>query len=143
VTWRRRHFVERPIDSITNFEFIFEWLEMNVARSVLDRLVENQVDKTNDGSCVCFGFHCRLAVSFAQLKRLASFAELLENVFHARRIAAVMLLDQVFDLIRGRNDDVDILPERKAKIFRGIKIEGINKCYAQCGSAHLNRESAV
>ena len=37
---RRRHFVERAIDAITNFEFVFERLEMNVARAVLDRLVQ-------------------------------------------------------------------------------------------------------
>ena len=54
-----------------------------------------------------------------------------------------MLLDQVFDLIRRRNDDVDVFTEREAKIFRGVKIEWINERNAQCSSAHLNRESAV
>ena len=77
------------------------------------------------------------------VQQLASFAELLENVLHARRIGAVMLLDQVFDLIRRRNDDVDIFPEREAKIFGGVKIERINERDAQCGSAHLNWESPM
>ena len=77
------------------------------------------------------------------MKRLASFAELLENVLHARGIAAVILLDQVFDLIRRRNDDVDIFPEREAKVLRGVKIKRINERDAQCGSAHFNRKSAM
>ena len=45
---RRRHFVKRAVDAITNFEFVFERLEMNVARAVLDRLVQDQIDKAND-----------------------------------------------------------------------------------------------
>src|SRR6185312_10913587 len=52
MTRRRRHFVERAVNAIANFEFIFEWLEMNIARSVLDRLIKDQIDKANDGSCV-------------------------------------------------------------------------------------------
>ena len=36
---RRRHFVKRAIHAITNFEFVFEWFEMNVAGPVLDRLI--------------------------------------------------------------------------------------------------------
>src|SRR5207248_10969448 len=65
MTWRWRHFVERAIDAIADLELIFEWLEMNVARAVLDRLVKNEIDKANDRSCVCFGFNCRFAVSLA------------------------------------------------------------------------------
>ena len=54
-----------------------------------------------------------------------------------------MLFDQVFDLIRGRNDDLDILTERKAKILRSGEIERINEGDSQSGSAHLNRKSTV
>ena len=54
---RRRHFVECPVDTIADFEFVFERLEMNVAGPVLDRLVENQIDETDDRGGVCFGFY--------------------------------------------------------------------------------------
>src|SRR4029450_4304081 len=146
MTRRWRHFVECAINAIADLELIFEWLEMNVARTVLNRLVKNKIDKANDRSCVCFGFNCRFAVSLAvpcDGQKLASLAELLENFVHARRIGAVMLFDQIFDLIRGRNDDVDVFTERKAKILRSVEIERINEGDSQCSAAHLNRKSTV
>src|SRR5215475_16161581 len=63
MTRRWRHFVERAINAISDFELIFEWLEMNVARAVLDRLIKNEIDEANNGRCVCFGFDCSFAVS--------------------------------------------------------------------------------
>jgi hypothetical protein len=77
MTRRRRHFVERAIDAIADFEFIFEGLKVNIAREVLDRLVEDQIDKANDGSCIRLGFNRSLALSLAQLQKLPNFAELL------------------------------------------------------------------
>jgi hypothetical protein len=62
---RRRHFVKRAIDPIANFEFVFERLEVNVARAILDRLVENKIDKTNDWSCIRLRFNLGFAVFFA------------------------------------------------------------------------------
>ena len=53
---RRGHFVKRAVDAITNFEFVFERLEVNVTGPVLDRLVQNQIDETNDRGGICFGF---------------------------------------------------------------------------------------
>ena len=54
-----------------------------------------------------------------------------------------MLFDQVFDLTGGRNDDVDVFTQRKAKILRSVEIERINERDSQSGSAHLNRKSTV
>ena len=51
---RRRHFVKRAVDAITNFEFVFERLEMDVARAVLDRLEQDQIDEANDRRGVRF-----------------------------------------------------------------------------------------
>src|SRR4030095_13509376 len=141
-----RHFVQRAINAIADLELICEWLEMNVARAVLNRLVKNEIDKANDRCCVCFGFDCRLAVSFASVcgvDKCARLAELLENFFHARRVGAVRLFDQVFDLIRWRNNDLDVFTECKAKGLRSVKIERIDESDSQCWSAHLNRKSAV
>ena len=53
---RRRHFVKRAIDAVTNLEFVFERLEMDVARAILDRLVQDQIDEANDRRGVRFGF---------------------------------------------------------------------------------------
>ena len=43
-----RHFVKRAINAISNFEFVFERLEVNVAGAILNRLLQNQIDKPND-----------------------------------------------------------------------------------------------
>src|SRR5206468_5163297 len=127
MTGRWRHLIKRPIDAIADFEFVFERFEVNVARAVLDRLVKNKINEANYGCRVRLRFSCSFAVSFPQLQKLASFAELLENVFHARRVAAVILLDQFFDLLRRRNHDLNVFTEREAKVFRGMKIKWINK----------------
>ena len=49
---RRRHFVERAVDAIPDFELGFEGLEMDVAGAVLDGLLEDQVDELDDGNVV-------------------------------------------------------------------------------------------
>ena len=64
---RRRHFVERAVDAITNLEFVLERLEMDVARPVLDRLIQDQIDETNDRSRVGFRFDVRRAFVTARL----------------------------------------------------------------------------
>src|SRR5258705_3340993 len=99
MTGRRRHFVERAVDAIADFEFVFEGLKVNIARDVLNRLIEDQIDETNNRGCIRLGFNRSLAFSLAQLEKLPNFPELLENFLHARRVSAVMLLDQIFDLI--------------------------------------------
>ena len=71
MTRRRRHFVKRAIDAITDFEFVFERLEMNVAGPVLDRLIQNQIDEANDRGCAGFGFSSDRAIAFPQLHELA------------------------------------------------------------------------
>src|SRR4029453_1632065 len=110
---------------IADFEFVFEGLEVNIARPVLDRLVEDQIDKPNDRGCICLGFNRGLAISLSQLEKLPNFAELLENFLHARRVGAIMLLDQIFDLIWRRNDHVNVFAKRKAEILWRAMIERI------------------
>jgi hypothetical protein len=41
MTRGRRHFVKRTVDAIADFEFVFERLEVNIARAVLDRLIQD------------------------------------------------------------------------------------------------------
>ncbi len=45
---RRGHLVERAVHAVADFELVLERLEMDVARPVLDRLIEDQVDETDD-----------------------------------------------------------------------------------------------
>ena len=60
-----RHFVKRTINAISNFEFVFEWLEVNVARAILNSLVQNQIDKPNDRCGVCLRFYLGRGPIFA------------------------------------------------------------------------------
>src|SRR5947207_14877822 len=60
-----RHFVQRAINAIADLELLLERLEMNVSRPDLDRLVKNEVDKANDGSCGCSVCDCGVAVALA------------------------------------------------------------------------------
>src|SRR6266705_1482996 len=110
---RRRDFVKCAVDAIPDVEFVFERLEVSVARSVLDRLVKNEINKASDGCRVRLGFNDSFAVALAQLQKFPSFAELLENLIHAGGIAAIMLLDQFFDLIGRRNHYLNVFTERE------------------------------
>ena len=124
VARRRRHFVQRAVDAITNFEFVLERLEMDVARAVLNRLEQDQIDKANDRRGVRFRFNVvpRFLVT-AQCHQLARFAELFENVLHAGGVGPVVAFDAIFDLLRRRDDNVDVFAEREAQIFRRAQIE--------------------
>ena len=71
-TRRRRHFVERAVDAVANFELVLERLEVNVARAVLDRLEQDQVDEADDRRRVRLGFDIgRAFVVTAQRHQLA------------------------------------------------------------------------
>src|SRR6266481_10209521 len=94
-----RHFLKYAIDAVADLEFVFERLEVNVARAVLDRLVKDEIDETDYRRRVRLRFNCSLAVSLAQLQRFTGFSELLEHFLHARRVGAVILLDQLLDLV--------------------------------------------
>ena len=52
---RWRHFVKSTINAITDFELVFERLEMDVTRAILDRLKQNEINETNDRRRVRFG----------------------------------------------------------------------------------------
>src|SRR5207244_1629722 len=86
---RRSHFVKRAIDAITDFEFIFERFEMNVAGPVLDRLIQNQIDKANDRGSATFCFCSSCTIAFPQLHQLVHSAQLLQHLFPARGVAVV------------------------------------------------------
>ena len=116
---------------------------MNVAGAVLDRLIEDKIYETDDRCRVCFCCHHSLAVCFAQLQRFPGFAELLQHFLHARRIGAVMLLDQLFDLLRRRHDDLDVFAQRETQILCHVRIERIDQRHSERRFTHVNRQRAV
>src|ERR1043166_7855317 len=124
---RRRDFVKCAIDAVPDFELVFERLEVNVTSAILNRLIEDKIDKANDRRRVSLRFDCGLAVPLPQLQKFPSFAELLENFFHARRLGAVILLDQLFDLFGRRNHYLDVFTERETKVVRSMEIKRIDQ----------------
>ena len=80
---------------------------MNITRPVLNSLVQDQIDKTNDRCGIGFSFH-RRAVIAVQSHEFTCLAELLEDLLHAGCIGAVILFDAIFDSIRRSDDDIDI-----------------------------------
>ena len=141
---RRRHFVKRAIDAVTNFEFVFERLEMDVARAVLNRLKQDQIDKANDRRGVRFRFDVRSHSSSPRsVHQLARFAELLEDILHAGGVGAVVAFDPIFDLFGRRDDDVDVFAEREAEIFRRAQIERIDQRDPQSVVGKADRQRAM
>ena len=142
MTRRRRHLIKGAVDAITDFEFVLKRLEMDVARTVLDRLIKDKIDKANDRGRVCLCFH-RSAIVFAQLQKFASLTELLEDVLHARRLGAVMLFDAFLDLLGWRDDDINVLAKSETKIFARAQIERINQSDANGIADQSNRQRAM
>ncbi len=141
---RRRHFVERAVDAVTNFEFVLERLEMDVARAVLDRLKQDQIDEANDRRGVRFRFDVDgAAFVAAERQQLAGFTELLEDVLHAGGVAAVVALDPLFDLIRRGDDDMDVFAQRETEIFGRAQIERINQGDGDSVVARTDRQGAM
>ena len=143
MTRRRSHFVKRAIDAITDFEFVFEWFEMNVAGPVLDRLIQNQIDKANDRGSAGFCFCSSRTIAFPQLHQLAHFAQLLQHLLHAGGVAAVENLDSVFDLFDWRDHDFDVASQSEAQIFRGARFQRIGQSDPQSAIDKFDRQRAM
>lgn len=107
---------------------MFEWFEMNVARPVLNRLEEDEIDEADDGGRIRvgldFGDGC---VVVPEGQEFARGAELLEDVLHAGGVGAVVGLEPLFNLLRGRDDDVNVFAEGKMQVFRCARVERINQ----------------
>ena len=110
---------------------------------MLNRLVQNQIDETNDRGGTCLGFRSARAVAFAQLHKLAHFPELFQHLIHARGVAAVEDPDAVFDLFDRRDHDLDIATQRKTKIFLGPRFQRIRQRHPQGIIDKIDRQCAM
>ena len=141
---RRRHFVESAVDAVTDFEFVLERLEMNVAGAILNRLEQDQIDEANNRGRVCIRFHIRgRGFVAAQAEELAGFAELLEDFLHAGSVAAIVALDPLLDLLGRGDDDVNVFAKRKAEIVRRPQVERIDERDGDAVIARAERQGAM
>ena len=116
---------------------------MNVARTILDCLVKDKIDKPNDGRCIGLRFNRSGLFVPSQLQKLASFTELFEDLLHARCVSAVILLDALFDLIGSRNHNLNVFAEGESKVLRCAQVERVNERHTQQTAAHFNRKRAM
>src|SRR5947207_14374353 len=100
---------------------------MNVARAVLNCLVQDKIDKANDRGRVRLCFNRSGAIFFTQLQKLTDLPELLDNILHASRVGAVISLDLIFDLVDRQNVDSNLFAEYESKFFCCTKNEWITQ----------------
>ncbi len=62
-----------------------------------------------------------------QRHQLAGFAELLEDLLHARGVLAVVLAQPLLDLGAAGEDDMDVAAESEAQVFDRLGIERIDE----------------
>ena len=117
---RRDHLVQHAVDAVAHLEFVFERLEVDVRRLVLDRLQQHEVEQTNN--LVVF----RSGGEFFKVDRLAAALQRLERVRvaefshhrrHRRAFPAVLLLEDAVDLLGRRDDGIDLEAHEQAKVI--------------------------
>ena len=116
---RRRHFVERTVHTVADFEIGFERLEVNVARAILNCLREDEVHIAYDRRRIRFALEF-LQVDLSVLAKGDCAAEFLEDFVERSRIGTVVFFDEVLDLVERRDDRLDILSEGKAQVFKSL-----------------------
>src|SRR5262249_39968205 len=70
------------------------------------------------------------------------FTELLEYFLHARRVGAVILLDQLLYLLWRRHDYLNVFAKCEAQVLTDMQIKWIDESRAQRRFAHVNRQAA-
>ncbi len=117
---RWRHFIQGAVNAVTNLEFVFKRLEMNVTGAVLNCLEQDQIHKSHDG---------RLARQFLQgrgptrfCRRLDDFRgsqlrlHVFQDIFQGLALFAKESEDCRFNLFRGRDGQLHVLAEDEGKL---------------------------
>ena len=123
---RRRHFVERAVDAVTNFELVLEGLEMDVGGLVADGLADDEIDETDDGRLL----RHRLDVVVRELALVLvkiSGADFLQELVEASFVLAKMLANLDVDFIGVRENESNATPERKREIIDDVRVKRISR----------------
>ena len=140
---RRRHLVKRAVHAVADLELRLERLEVDVTRAVLDRLREHEVHVADDRRGI------RLALDFLHVERpafaakLYAAAKLRQDRVEARRIGAVVLRDQIIDLVDRRDDGMHILADGKTQILDRLRIQRVHERDLQHVVLVAERKGAV
>ena len=141
----RRHFVQRAVHAVTDFELILERLEMNVAGAVLHRLVKDEVDELDDrrfiGQVLQIGHPVARRRHFPGDIRVG--AKFLEDVADAFAFFPVKLVDGLFDLRRVGDHHLDLLAGQIIQLIDDRRVERVGQGDAHGGTVHGHRNALV
>ena len=115
---------------------------MNIARPVLNRLRQHEVHVADNRGCIRLVLQL-LHIDLPILTKRNRPAQFLQNFIQRTRVRAVVLPDEVFDLIKRRDHRLHIRPQRKPQIFEPLQIQRIIKRELDDVVLHPQRESAV
>ena len=128
---RRRHFVERAVHAVADAEFRFKRLEMDVARAVLNGLLQDEVDELHDGRLVGQVFQPLDVlggfVHFARDVRVR--AQFLENFgkIAAGFALAVKPVNRLPDFGGVGHDDLHVAFDGEMDFVRVLRIERVGQ----------------
>ena len=134
---RRGHFVKRAVHPVADLEVLFEGLEMDVGGLLLDRLIENEIDVTDDGRGVRLGFQICGAHAGGGGVKLA------EDILHRLAFAAVAIVDLGLHQVIRRDDDVDFAAEGESQVFGRLRVQRIDQRDVESGLVEANGQRAV
>ena len=123
---RRRHFVERAVDAVTNFELVLEGLEMDVGGLVADGLADDEIDEADDGRLLRHRLDVVVRELALVLVKIAG-ADFLQELVEASFVLAKMLANLDVDFIRIRENESNAAPECKREIIDDVRVKRISR----------------
>ena len=131
---RRSHFIERAVHAVADFELALKGLEVNVARTLFDGLLHHQIDEFHDRGRIRLLLHALRGTGLAQLT---------ENLLHARRTAAIVLVDERLHLGATCHHRHDALSETETQILGQLRIQRIGEGHMQPLPVQRDGKAAV
>ena len=135
----RRHFVERAIDPIADFEFQLEGLEMNIRGPILNGLVKDEVHVANDGSGIRLSLEVFQIEAAPFVEQLHLATELGEDFIHTPDVRPVILLDEFIDLMDRGDDGLDLFPQGEAQRLGRFRVERVGERHLEIPGIDANR----
>ena len=117
--------------SVANLKFVFEWLEVNIAGSVLHSLIEHQIDEANDRHFIGQVGHfchvirrCRFRSFLGQLRVRAQLSQDVSDTFI---VFPVIFADELFDGRRIGHQHLNFLAHAEAQFINHGRIERLRQ----------------
>ena len=139
-----RHFVERTVDTVTDLEFFFKRLKVNVRGFIFHCLIEHGVHELDDRRFAGGVFQ----VMFVQVCQTVLQFHFGEHVLHGSHIHGIIFFQEAVDLSFGRDNNNDILVEHEAQFVPDLVVEGVahgdsERCAVKAQRHHAQHTGSV